>query len=46
MARDFSPEEIFEFADYMFAKTRQEEVRDFCFYISNEFPNAIGKPNC
>ena len=47
MARDFSPEEISsEFADYMFAKTRQEEVRDFCFYISNEFPNAIGKPNC
>lgn len=46
-AREFQPEEISsEFADYMFAKTRQEEVREFCFYISNEFPNAIGKPNC
>ncbi len=47
MAKDFSPEEISsEFADYMFAKTRQEEVRDFCFKISNKFPNAVGKPNC
>ena len=38
--RDFAP----SLADYMFQKTRQNFVRDFCFLMVDWYDG--GKPNC